>query len=125
MGDKGVIDTCKFDSGGPLVWKDEESNKWKQIGVVSWGPVPCGKPGEPGVYGKVTHVLSWIKKMINDDDGDDDNDDDDDKDDDDDDEKDDEKDDDDDDDKDDDNDDDDEKDKDDEKDDEKDDDKDD
>jgi len=79
--DKAAIDTCSGgggdDSGGPLVWKDEESNKWKQIGVVSWGP-PCGgaKSLEPGVYGKVTHVLPWIKKMINDGDGDHDEDDD-------------------------------------------------
>jgi len=74
--DKGGIDACQTDSGGPLVWKDEESKEWKQIGVVSWG-LGCGAPGKPGVYGKVTHVLPWIKKMINDDDGDDDNDEDD------------------------------------------------
>merc|ERR1719402_299366 len=60
--DKGGIDACQTDSGGPLVWKDEESKEWKQIGVVSWG-LGCGAPGNPGVYGKVTHVLPWMKMM--------------------------------------------------------------
>merc|ERR1711974_187462 len=74
--DKGGIDACVTDSGSPLVWMDEESKKWKQIGVVSWGVTNCSEPGRPGVYGKVTHVLPWIKEMIEYEDDDDDDDDD-------------------------------------------------
>jgi len=59
----GGVDSCQWDSGGPLVWYDKESKKWKLIGVVSRG-MGCGEPGQPGVYGKVTFVLDWIKEII-------------------------------------------------------------
>ena len=29
------------------------------VGVISWGD-GCGKPGNPGVYARVTHFLEWI-----------------------------------------------------------------
>lgn len=46
------------DSGGPLVcWK---SNKWTQVGVVSWGR-DCGSR-LPSVFSRVQSSLAWIRQ---------------------------------------------------------------
>ncbi|KAG3294271.1 serine protease 55-like [Ictidomys tridecemlineatus] len=51
------------DSGGPLIChKKNNTTKWYQLGIVSWG-VNCGKKDIPGVYTKVSNYLLWIKRM--------------------------------------------------------------
>uniref|UniRef100_T1GEI2 Peptidase S1 domain-containing protein n=1 Tax=Megaselia scalaris TaxID=36166 RepID=T1GEI2_MEGSC len=45
-------DTCRMDSGGPLVWNQQ------LLGIVSWGK-DCGKK-YPGVYISVPSYLKWI-----------------------------------------------------------------
>ncbi|XP_077292113.1 trypsin-7-like [Arctopsyche grandis] len=50
----GGKDSCTNDSGGPLVVGDT------QIGIVSWGPSPCGNSIYPGVYTKVSSFSTWI-----------------------------------------------------------------
>ena len=52
-------DACHGDSGGPLVCNGN-GGKAVLTGVVSHGE-DCGIGGEPGVYGRVTEVLPWIK----------------------------------------------------------------
>jgi len=55
---QGGKDSCQGDSGGPMV--SLENNKYALIGVVSWGR-GCALPRYPGVYARVTSVLSWIQ----------------------------------------------------------------
>jgi len=53
----GDQSSCQGDSGGPAVWLDPSSKKVKLMGVVSFGPVPCGLAG---IYASVPYVHDWI-----------------------------------------------------------------
>jgi len=55
-------DTCKGDSGGPLLYVDPESNRYTLVGVISYGDT-CGN-GKPGVNTKVTYYIDWIQHHI-------------------------------------------------------------
>lgn len=61
-GQKGK-DSCRGDSGGPLMALErtrDGAGKWSAVGVVSFGPSPCGMLGWPGVYTKVSDFVPWI-----------------------------------------------------------------
>ncbi|KAG5334970.1 EAST protease, partial [Acromyrmex charruanus] len=61
-GQKGK-DSCRGDSGGPLMALEriaDGTGKWTAVGVVSFGPSPCGMQGWPGVYTKVSDFVPWI-----------------------------------------------------------------
>lgn len=66
-GGKKGIDSCRGDSGGPLISLDT-TNKVRfyyfLAGVVSFGPSPCGLAGWPGVYTKVGDYVDWIQNTI-------------------------------------------------------------
>uniref|UniRef100_A0A2S2N8A3 Proclotting enzyme n=1 Tax=Schizaphis graminum TaxID=13262 RepID=A0A2S2N8A3_SCHGA len=60
---EGGKDSCRGDSGGPLMWSKRK--QFYLIGIVSYGFKECGHPGYPGVYTKVASYMDWILKNIN------------------------------------------------------------
>ncbi|XP_077967541.1 chymotrypsin-like elastase family member 2A [Styela clava] len=52
-------DTCKGDSGGPLLCRDN-NGKFNLHGITSYGPTTCGQVGLPGVYTQVSGYRDWI-----------------------------------------------------------------
>lgn len=63
--EKGKIDACRGDSGGPAAWLDDKTGEVKVVGVVSFGQ-KCAIAGRPGIYARVTEVLDWINGVIGD-----------------------------------------------------------
>ncbi|MCZ4516503.1 serine protease [Streptomyces sp. ActVer] len=57
---RGGVDTCQGDSGGPMFRKDD-SGKWLQVGIVSWGD-GCARPLVPGVYTEVSTFSAAIAR---------------------------------------------------------------
>ncbi|CAH1641727.1 unnamed protein product [Spodoptera littoralis] len=61
-GGRNGTDSCKGDSGGPLMY---ENNKLFELaGVVSFGKDPCGIKGVPGVYSNIYEYRDWIRSVI-------------------------------------------------------------
>lgn len=60
------FDSCRGDSGGPLMGIDSTTGKpyWFLAGVVSFGPSPCGLQGWPGVYTRMSDYVDWIESTI-------------------------------------------------------------
>lgn len=58
----GGISACSGDSGGPLYVI--ENGVQTQVGIVSWGWLPCGSVGRPSVYVGVSHYRDWIDANI-------------------------------------------------------------
>ncbi|QUL37964.1 serine protease [Erythrobacter sp. JK5] len=52
-------DSCRGDSGGPLITKRSDGTE-RLVGLVSWGK-GCGMPDMPGVYVDVSHYSLWIE----------------------------------------------------------------
>lgn len=60
-------DSCSGDSGGGLIAVDRTSGHQIAkylVGIVSYGPTPCGFPGWPGVYTRVTDYMDWIRESM-------------------------------------------------------------
>ncbi|KRT80416.1 Trypsin, partial [Oryctes borbonicus] len=64
----GKADSCKGDSGGPLMTSIESRDGsviWYLTGIVSLGyDKPCGTPNKPGIYTSVSQYLDWIQKTM-------------------------------------------------------------
>ncbi|XP_063703011.1 trypsin-1-like [Culicoides brevitarsis] len=54
----GTSATCQGDSGGPLATGSGDDRVL--VGIVSWGAVPCGTIGKPGVFVQVSKYIDWI-----------------------------------------------------------------
>nr|NP_001299393.1 serine protease easter-like [Papilio xuthus]BAM19488.1 melanization protease 1 [Papilio xuthus] len=54
-------DSCKGDSGGPLMLETNYDGTYKyvQYGIVSYGPTQCGFE-KPGIYTDVRKFMKWI-----------------------------------------------------------------
>lgn len=66
-GGKEGIDSCRGDSGGPLISLDTTNrvrSYYFLAGVVSFGPSPCGLKNWPGVYTRVGNFVNWIENTI-------------------------------------------------------------
>ncbi|XP_041971606.1 phenoloxidase-activating enzyme-like [Aricia agestis] len=61
-GGEDGLDSCRGDGGGPLMHAEE--GQYSLHGIVSYGPVPCGRIGVPSVYTKVFAYLPWIQSVI-------------------------------------------------------------
>ena len=62
-GEKGR-DFCVGDSGTGLMVrrraKGDLKERWRLIGVTSFGPKNCGTKGVPGVLSRVRNYIDWI-----------------------------------------------------------------
>ncbi|EEZ99308.2 serine protease H29 [Tribolium castaneum] len=57
-------DACTGDGGGPLVCQMAGTERFQQVGIVSWG-LGCATKDVPGAYADVAFLRNWIdKKMI-------------------------------------------------------------
>lgn len=56
------IDSCRGDSGGPLM--ASINGRWYVYGIVSHGPAKCGTPNLPGVYTNVSYYVRWIYRKV-------------------------------------------------------------
>ena len=59
-GEKGK-DSCNGDSGGPMMCRFSDGEKFKLCGIVSYGTKYCGV-GAPAVYTNVAKFVDWISK---------------------------------------------------------------
>ncbi|KAF5298245.1 hypothetical protein FQR65_LT09756 [Abscondita terminalis] len=63
----GTADSCKGDSGGPIMYEDKftsDDSRWYTVGVTSFGAEPCATKGIPAIYTKITPYLEWINSVI-------------------------------------------------------------
>lgn len=62
----GGIDSCKGDSGGPLMMPIQQNKTTRvyQLGIVSWAN-GCGRENSPGIYTRIGHYVDWIKHRVN------------------------------------------------------------
>ncbi|XP_039450325.1 trypsin-1-like [Culex pipiens pallens] len=58
----GSRSACSGDSGGPLVKQLDDAAV--QVGVVSWGSLPCGQPNRPTVFTGVAYFVDWIEEQL-------------------------------------------------------------
>jgi secreted trypsin-like serine protease len=57
--DVGNQGACKGDSGGPLMYKDDDIGKFIQIATVRGGVGECGDDAYPGIFVRVDHPSIW------------------------------------------------------------------
>ncbi|MGI8605291.1 MAG: S1 family peptidase [Verrucomicrobiales bacterium] len=63
---QGGVDACAGDSGGPLLVRDVDGQRWMLAGVTSFGKADafCGAPNNYGVYTRVSSFRSWLYSFM-------------------------------------------------------------
>ena len=56
-------DSCQKDSGGPLIFRGDDTSTDIQVGVASWG-ISCASDVFPGVAARLSSVYHWIKETV-------------------------------------------------------------
>lgn len=65
VGGERLKDSCKGDSGGPLMHQNIQiASNWEIVGIVSFGRTPCGGENWPGIYTRVDKYIDWILSKI-------------------------------------------------------------
>lgn len=59
----GGISGCTGDTGTPLA-QNGLNNTTELIGITSWGINPCGFPGAPTIYVKVSSFIDFISANV-------------------------------------------------------------
>ncbi|KAL1124425.1 hypothetical protein AAG570_001053 [Ranatra chinensis] len=54
--------SCQGDSGGPVVWLDPETNRYVEVGLVSFGTICADE--NPSVHTDVPAYYNWIQENI-------------------------------------------------------------
>lgn len=62
-GGDSTTNACRGDSGGPLYCT--YNGKTRQVGIVSYGRIPCGQSGIPTVYTRVATYRNFINQNSN------------------------------------------------------------
>lgn len=57
----GDTSACYGDSGGPLMVFDDKTNRWLQVGIVSWGSYDCE---DYGVSARLSALSHWISEQV-------------------------------------------------------------
>ncbi|XP_063880605.1 CLIP domain-containing serine protease HP8-like [Scylla paramamosain] len=57
-------DTCKGDSGGPLILSNRFETKRFVVGITSVGPAVCGRQSTQGLYTNVHFYVPWILETL-------------------------------------------------------------
>lgn len=64
---RGGIDSCGGDSGGPLTCQDPVTKTYYLAGITSFGFSDCGKRGHLGIYARMINFEAWVRKTIKED----------------------------------------------------------
>ncbi|XP_055525725.1 CLIP domain-containing serine protease B8-like [Wyeomyia smithii] len=57
-------DTCRGDSGSPLMYFNPSYKRWFAYGIVSRGPAHCGTEGVPSIYTSLFEFDDWVSSTM-------------------------------------------------------------
>ncbi|KXJ82498.1 hypothetical protein RP20_CCG013179 [Aedes albopictus] len=63
-GGQKAHDTCRGDSGSPLMYYNRQHARWFAYGIVSRGPSQCGTEGVPSIYTNIFKYGDWVRRTI-------------------------------------------------------------
>ncbi|XP_058812861.1 CLIP domain-containing serine protease B8-like [Topomyia yanbarensis] len=63
-GGRKAQDTCRGDSGSPLMYYSQPHGRWFAYGIVSRGPSQCGTEGVPSIYTSLFTFDDWVSSTM-------------------------------------------------------------